>query len=498
MASSCSPEAYRQREAAATRRVAATIAGEEEQALRHASARTRRAVSAVLAEQREADSSFGAGGVAGAWERPPSATIAACIRASRNSAWSGGRAGRGASTPMGSAADPRHSTLHFALSQSHGAGAAQAHQRYIEREGACIASFGNLADSQAERVGLWDAIGDRAQTRSGTLTIDFTDDPDLAARVMEALPDPTDGGHLNARAGAAVAARARRTMQGEEAEAPPAPEPDAAPEPEWTKMGERLSRDARKARKRAAAKLPENSVTLWLNDTDAYAALYCPDARPAARGGAQEPRPQGQADARAPPRRTIVQPHMVLELAHEPDDEARERALALWCHEPFGRASVACHAAIHTPENDTRAHVAATLDAFSECAFPNPPERERAAARLRTVLDPFERARRALTLLGAWPDDLRRRTQRDPRPPMRRLCPSPSGVMTWTSSPTSAVPAMVWPSTTSSSWGASAWTRTASVWPPSISPSPRFSKCRASPMSARVTDKVRSRMAGVG
>ena len=331
-------ENERRREAAATRQRAAAIAREDERALRRASARTRRAVSAVLAEQRAAAGGLRPGAPAAAWLRAPSPSVMACVNAAGSAAWST-RAGRGPSTPIGGGIDPRHSPIHFSLSQSHSAGAAAAHQRYIEREGACVASFGNLADSQAERVRLWEAIADCTHVKSGSMRIDFTDDPDLAKRVMDTLPDWTSSGLLTVGAGRAVAA----------CEDAPDPAPAAPPEPDLPDAAdpEPISRRAERLREKRLDNRPEQSVTLWVKDPEAYQAVldetleWLPEPERKQRG---QKRVQGRA-----PRSPIVQRRMVLELAHELDDEARERVLAFWCEETFGRAGVAWHAAIHTP-----------------------------------------------------------------------------------------------------------------------------------------------------
>ena len=68
------------------------------------------------------------------------------------------------------------STLFFHLSETHSGDDAAHHQRFIEREGPCIASFGTLADTVVERHGLWHAIQRRGTRRKGWIKLGRVDD----------------------------------------------------------------------------------------------------------------------------------------------------------------------------------------------------------------------------------------------------------------------------------------------------------------------------------
>ena len=329
-------DAQRKREANLARQRAAAIERETEAALRKASTRSRRAVAAVLMEQRE-NARSAITSVARAWSRAPSAVTAAAIANGTNSGWSK-RAGRGASRPLGGSADPRHTTFHFKLNETHDGGAARAHQRYIEREPACIATMGNLADTQAERERLWEAIAERGVTKKGSLRLDFTDSAPLAREVLNALPQWSSEGLIPARAARAVAVRARKTIQESAADAASAdaqiPEPEAAPEATLEpEEDEGLTSSAKRSRRLRAKANPEHSVTLWTRSREAHYGVqeqmksWLPSEEQAKRMRSHRPR------------ETIIQRRMVLELAHELDDEARERALETWCENTLGRGA---------------------------------------------------------------------------------------------------------------------------------------------------------------
>lgn len=345
-------EAQRQRDAAATRRVAAAIERETEAQLRRAGARTRAAVAAVLREQREHSASAGRGArgaVTSAWSRPPSALFHSAMTTPHNAGWSR-RAGRGTSAAPQGSIDPRHSPFHFKLHQSHETKASVQHQKYIERDTACIASFGNIDDTQGQRIRLWDAIGERTKDRGGTIRVDFSERSDIAVEVLNALPEWTQRSIIDSRAAKAVASRARAVIQGagrDLYDPVQGPEPEHHPQPH-DEADERPS-NKRRNRKKSLNRGPEHSVSLWINDPDIHKQVlkdvtsWIPEHERAKRLRAYRPR------------HGIVQRRIVLELAHEIDDDARERALRRWCDEQLGANGLAWHAVIHAPENNNDA-----------------------------------------------------------------------------------------------------------------------------------------------
>ena len=249
-----------EREAAAVRSRAAQIQRETEQSLRNAHKRTRSAVAAVLAEQRH-NGAAALTAVPRAWARSPSSLTNAALATAGSTGWSM-RSGSGATAPLGGAQDPRHSTFHFRLGETHNPSVAHAHQSYIEREQACVASFGTIADTQAERLRVWDAIGQHSRGKSGTIRLDFKDRPELAANVLNALGQWTEVGLLNAGAARAVAVRARAVIQDHpgavrpETEEPALADTGAAAEQD-------LTRHTARSRKRAQKKEPQDSLTFW-------------------------------------------------------------------------------------------------------------------------------------------------------------------------------------------------------------------------------------------
>ena len=147
-----------EREAAAVRSRAAQIQRETEQSLRNAHKRTRSAVAAVLAEQRHkwhsrahrCPQSMGTFSELSHHRRARDRRVHGLVHAVRE------RRDRTARRRAGSAAQ-RRSTLAWGRPTTR---AWRTRTRaYIEREQACVASFGTIADTQAERLRVWDAIG---------------------------------------------------------------------------------------------------------------------------------------------------------------------------------------------------------------------------------------------------------------------------------------------------------------------------------------------------
>ena len=58
-------------------------------------------------------------------------------------------------------------SFHIKMGRTGSVGPAVAHQSYIERDGACVASFGNIHETYEERCRLWRALGERTVQRGG-------------------------------------------------------------------------------------------------------------------------------------------------------------------------------------------------------------------------------------------------------------------------------------------------------------------------------------------
>ena len=71
------------------------------------------------------------------------------------------------STGAGRPNTGRGVTFHFQLSEAHSAERGASHQKYIERESACAASFGTVGDTIEERCDAWREIDSRSIARTG-------------------------------------------------------------------------------------------------------------------------------------------------------------------------------------------------------------------------------------------------------------------------------------------------------------------------------------------
>ena len=78
-------------------------------------------------------------------------------------------------------------TIHFALSQSHSPAESKRRQRYIERDGACAASFGNIGDTEEERDRLWGELAALGVARSGRLELGPGTAPTVKRMVLARL-----------------------------------------------------------------------------------------------------------------------------------------------------------------------------------------------------------------------------------------------------------------------------------------------------------------------
>lgn len=165
------------------RRSAAEIEKALEHTTRTARANTKRAMRETLQHARQTDRARCARSLRIAWSRLPPK------RRRREGGGGGGRR----CVHLGRSPNRGTHTIHFALSQTHSARDAVRHQRYIERDGACVASFGNIADTLAERERVWRALEERGNSRAGRVAFgreiadktalailrDLATDPDL-------------------------------------------------------------------------------------------------------------------------------------------------------------------------------------------------------------------------------------------------------------------------------------------------------------------------------
>lgn len=194
-------------------------------------------------------------------------------------------------------------TFHFALTEARSGADAAAHQRRIEADPACVASFGTLAETALERVLVWQIIDKLCVRRRGLLTVRRLSKSAMAVSVKATL----------------MRCMARRVVS--------------------TRQIQSLNDAVRRAAHRA--RMDEYSI--WTNrrdDHDEVLEVFHAVCRE------EGLRPRVKVVL---PKEPIVQRRILLELAHEIGDERRELAVREWCETCLGEVS--WHACIHVPRN---------------------------------------------------------------------------------------------------------------------------------------------------
>ena len=317
-----------------------------ERALSSATRRTLSAVSKLVRSQERAGRQLNR-----AWLRPPPAHFRRQFMGGRGRALAGS-GGRGV-------------TFHFHLNQTYSGKSAADHQRYIEREVACVASFGNIADEAPERERVWDEIENRGSQRKGSFTIGAETDIELREAIIEQLSQWRDEERVPPRIAAKMIRMGAKHWppkglriwshddddhkriatwfrQWEEAH------DSQADEPEPTDDGEK-----------------ERTPKPEQQELPGFEPVPKPEGpTPEEREEhAQKLQRQASRKRKLPrgcrefvPRRTTIQRRIILELAHELPLEAQERALRQWCEQELGAHGISYHAVIHQPEgqNDVR------------------------------------------------------------------------------------------------------------------------------------------------
>ena len=255
-----------------------------------------------------------------AWRRPPKKALRKRI----TTKIAGGRVAARRRTGTGRAA----STVHFKLGLTHSGRAGAAHQRYIERDGAAIASFGNISDDARERARVWEAIEERTRKRKGVLKATKDAPEGLKRAIVEQMDTFVAEGRIPEKAAAALRRKAR--------------EEDGLKDVE---IGLATT---------DKADHQQLLETMW--------ALGAESAKERAARHERNTKERPAGVHAYEPRAGIVQRRLVLELPHEITHEQMERCLRRWCRRHLDNEGVGYHAAIHQPEagNDRRnwhAHV---------------------------------------------------------------------------------------------------------------------------------------------
>ena len=217
-------------------------------------------------------------------------------------------------------------SFHCAVSQTSQGSKAVAHQVYIERESAVVASFGTLGETIEERKEVWAELDARAPLKRGCITLPESATPDLREALRPVLQRLADDGAIPRR-------------------------PTAA----WLRQPNR--------RLAIRGLDHERYETLAHAIGDAYRDAIDRDWAAATRAGKPPTLPPKILGH--PPRSPMLQRRIVLELPHEVTDHAREQILRDFCARTFGRRGIPFHAVIHAPAagNDDRnfhAHIVST------------------------------------------------------------------------------------------------------------------------------------------
>ena len=318
------------------------------QAMGCARTRTRRQVARVARETR---AHGGGARLKAAWVKPPPVHVVRAVgrvigggigQAIRGGARMPARATGGA-RPVGNRGGV---SFHFEMSRTGSVGAAVAHQSYIERDGACVASFGNIHHSYEERCRLWRALGECTVQRRGCIRFTADANDELKMLVQENALRWAEEGRIPVR------------------------------------VKHQIARLGPLYWKQVDGKGEPKIVKVWTHDADDHDRFMAvlrgvpawrpaepddPDEDDRKRTHGASPLPVGVRVFR--PRQTILQRRIVAKLAHELPLDAQERALRAWCERTFGDTGCTWHAVIHQPEgsNDPRnwhAHIVYTTCAI--------------------------------------------------------------------------------------------------------------------------------------
>ena len=263
----------------------------------------------------------------------------------------------------------RGATFHFGLSQSYSGKASSEHQRYIEREEACVVSFGNIAEEATERERVWGEIEARGGQRKGSIRITADAPQALREAVVEWLSDWRDEGRGPPGLAGQMMRIGAAHWPGDGLRIWTHDETDHQRIAQWLREWEG-AHGSQAEPGEAIEEEPEPSAQtqhtlpgMDAGEADAHAERRGREAhrRKLAREAARRRKlPRGCREFL--PQRTMIQRRLILELAHELPLEAQERALRAWCERELAAHVVSYHAVIHQPEakNDVRnwhAHV---------------------------------------------------------------------------------------------------------------------------------------------
>ena len=247
-----------------------------------------------------------------AWSRGPSERLGTALRSAfpRGGTGGGGGGGRASEGGAQQGSQTRRSGV-FALSKCSSGHAAAVNQAYIERDGACVASFGNIAEDFDERVRVWEEMERRLIARRGRIVIEADAPEEVRVAVRDDVEDLQEQRLIDRaqalaikRAGPRGRAVRRRVVL----------RSDRGDRFDWA------CRWLKRGRKGEQAWTLPDGVKVWK------------------------------------PREKVVQRRLVVELASELPVQAQADVVRTWCEQELASEGVFYHAVVHKPErgNDPR------------------------------------------------------------------------------------------------------------------------------------------------
>ena len=232
----------------------------------------------------------------------------------------------------GTSPGPGVKTVHFQLNQTASGEAASRHQHYIEREGACASSFGNIDPHRSERARFWREIHEKTIRRKGSIRLLPEADIELKRRILTSVDEICDQMDLSdkekerlqilAKADDAKLQQADITLRTS----------GSAQHKKWLRWVCLTHQDILESNPQNA-RSPEEMLDDEENPAGKKYTAWTPP-------GVRERKP----------RDGIVQRRVILELPHETSLSSMEHAVATWCRKNL--KDVSWHATIHRPENE--------------------------------------------------------------------------------------------------------------------------------------------------
>ena len=241
----------------------------------------------------------------------------------------------------GTTPGPNTRTPHFRLNQTPSGENAARHQHYIEREGACVASFGNISPHKSERVRFWKEIHAKTTRRKGSIRLQ----PEAALELKKAVLEKVDEICASMDFSEKEIERLKLLAKGTDEQIAKADitlrTSGSAQHKRWLRWICLLDKDFQEEPQDFSKN--EEKDTKSPEDTegeDTQAKKHTAWTPPGVR--------------ERKPRDGIVQRRIVLELPHETSLVSMEHSLSTWCRKNL--PDVSWHAVIHRPErgNDTR------------------------------------------------------------------------------------------------------------------------------------------------